>query len=133
MSSTSTLIATGVVFAAGIVAVYFANERTKHFDVLEAVPDDAFLVATADMPKLRRSPLYEAVLGPSGTRALGLGGVEAACGFDPATRVENLVFVIPEGGEQGEFGVAATVLVKPDEIKTCALRSPKKRALAIRS
>jgi hypothetical protein len=117
------LAATGAVIALGLGAVWYANERTKKFDALDAVPDGAFLVATVDMDRLRRSPLYAPLFADGASapgRSLGLASVEQACGFDPVERVRTLAFVVPEEGDSGEFGVVADVKVTPDEIKTCA-------------
>jgi hypothetical protein len=111
--------------------VWYANERTKKFDALDAVPDGAFLVATVDMERVRRSPLYAPLFGDGASapgRSLGLASVEQACGFDPVERVRTLAFVVPEEGDSGEFGVVAEVKVTPDEIKTCAKKIEELRA-----
>jgi hypothetical protein len=91
------------------------------------VPDGAFLVATADIQALRRSPLYATVFGEEGSRTMGLGAVESACGFDPIARVGNAVFVVPEEGDKGEFGIAASLTVTPEEIKACATKLAEAR------
>lgn len=97
-----------------------ADRRTRPAEALDAVPEGSFLVASADFTSLRRSPIYATLFGDDGGRALGLGAVESACGFDPTARVTRAVFVVPEEGDKGEFGVAAMLDVTPDEIKGCA-------------
>src|SRR5690606_7017615 len=95
--------------------------RSTSLDPAGAVPQGAFLVATADAEALRRSPIYEVLLGPGGAKALGIGGLADACGFDPAARVRTLAIAIPEETrERGEFGVAARIEVTADELRACA-------------
>ncbi len=116
--------------AVGATLLYVVSEadrRTRPHEALDAVPQGAFLVATADITSLRRSPIYAALFGDDGGRALGLGAVESACGFDPTARIQKAVFVIPEEGDKGEFGVAATLDVTPDEIKLCAQKLAEAR------
>ena len=99
---------------------------------IDAVPRDAFLVATVDLAELRRSPLYEVLFGKDspaggpkadgrvfGARALGIGPLADACGFDPLSRVERLAVAVPEEGDKGELGVAARVTVSRAELSTC--------------
>lgn len=91
---------------------------------IDAVPRDAFLVATVDVAELRKSPISEAILGrgtqtSNTAKALGMGPLQAACGFDPLTRVERLAISAPEQGEHGDFGVAAIVSVTRDELQKC--------------
>ncbi len=102
---------------------------------LEAVPRDSFLVATVNVAELRQSPLYEVVFGKESlgagdrggrstavldARALGMGKLADACGFDPLARVERLAISVPEEGDNGELGVAARVNVTRDELARCA-------------
>jgi hypothetical protein len=92
-----------------------------------AIPRDAYLVATLRMTALRRSPLYEVLLGndkgtasPLDRKALGIARLADACGFDPLTRVSELALSVPEEGDKGELGVAAHVDVTTDELERCA-------------
>lgn len=107
---------------------------------LDAAPRDSFLVATANLDELRRSPLYEVLLGkdpgaaPPGAappiinpRALGMGKLIDACGFDPLSRVQTLAVAVPEEGDKGELGVAARVDVTGDELSRCASALADKR------
>jgi hypothetical protein len=90
---------------------------------LGAVPKESFLVARVDVPTLRASPLYAAVLGEEGpSKALGLDEITRGCGFDPITRVDELVLAIPEGEAKGTFGLAAKVRIDESELATCAER-----------
>jgi hypothetical protein len=91
-----------------------------------AVPRDAYLVASLRMTELRRSPLYEVVLGKESAvpvldrKALGIARLADACGFDPLARVSELAIAVPEEGDKGELGVAAHVDVTTDELERCA-------------
>lgn len=94
-------------------------------DPESAVPKNAFLVATANLAELRRSPLSQVLLGDNpdtalvDKKALGIGTLQDACGFDPLARVESLAVAVPEDGEKGELGVAAKVTVTRDELEKC--------------
>jgi len=88
-----------------------------------AVPKASFLVAHVDVPTLRASPVYAAVVGEEGPgKSLGLDELSRGCGFDPLTRVDDLVVAVPEGESRGTFGVAAQVRITESELATCAER-----------
>ncbi|MBK8212154.1 MAG: hypothetical protein IPK71_00270 [Myxococcales bacterium] len=88
-----------------------------------ALPKESFLVAKIDVPELRASPLYTAVVGQEGTTAtLGLDELSRGCGFDPLTRVDDMWVTLPEGEQRGTFGLAAHVRVTESELATCAER-----------
>jgi hypothetical protein len=103
------------------------------FEPLDAIPRSAFLAATVDLAELRRSPLYESLLGKEGPgaepvrRALGVGGLAEGCGFDPMARVQRFAVSVPEDGERGEFGVAARVEVTRQELEKCTRALADKR------
>lgn len=112
---------------AGVVAVgFWLGRRKPSAGVLTAVPADAWLVATIDVAALRASPLAQPLLGggDAGGRAgaviLGLGTLTDACGFDPVTRIDQVVLCSPEGGERGDFGVAFAGRFTRDELTQCA-------------
>lgn len=99
-------------------------------DPLTALPRDAFMAMTVDATELRQSPIFDALLagtgptkGPKDTgnlaRALGIGTLADGCGFDPLARVKRLAVAIPEDGERGEFGLAASVDVTSAELERC--------------
>jgi hypothetical protein len=120
----------GVASAAIAYLVFGGAGRAPSSDPAGAVPRDSFLVATIQVDELRRSPVYTSLFGAggSGTRALGIGGLADACGFDPASRVRRLAIAVPEETtERGEFGVAARVEVTADELRTCADALAKER------
>ena len=127
------IVVLGVV---GAVAAFFvfggARTASTAGDPFDAVPRDSFLVATVNLTELRRSPLHDVLFGkeahgrePSadtpvlGPKALGIGKLAEACGFDPLTRVEQLAVAVPEEGDKGELGVAARVTVTRDELSRC--------------
>ncbi len=92
---------------------------------LDAVPRESFLVGHVDVPALRASPVYKAVLGEadgSASKALGLDELAKGCGFDPLDRVSELAVAIPEGESRGTFGLAAHVGITESELATCAER-----------
>ncbi len=102
-------------------------------DPFDAIPKTSFIAATVDFAELRRSPIYEAVVGKDATvadpmrRALGVAALSEACGFDPITRVQKLAVSVPEEGDRGEFGVAAKVEVTREEIEKCTRALAEKR------
>jgi hypothetical protein len=119
----------GVVAAAGAFFVFHGSGGGgTSSDPLDAVPKGSFVAATIDAQDLRRSPVWTALFGDTSasrwnesaaSRALGIGGLAAACGFDPLSRVSRLAIAIPEEGDRGEFGVAAKIDVTRDEIEKC--------------
>lgn len=133
MSKRLRVIALGIVAAvAAVFAIRWATLR-RGADVrpVDAVPRDAFLVASINLAELRRSPVYDVVFGkesPSGqkraevldARALGIAKLEEACGFEPLSRVDELAIGVPEEGDKGELGVAARVRVTSEEMSRCA-------------
>ncbi|HVJ91247.1 MAG TPA: hypothetical protein VM580_15695 [Labilithrix sp.] len=134
------VIALGVVGAVAAFFVFGGFWRGRKFGgPYDAVPRDSFLVATVNLAELRRSPLYDVLFGkdakgagPSekpmlNARALGMGKLADACGFDPLSRVEDLAIAVPEEGDKGEFGVAARVTVTRDELSTCTTRLAEQR------
>jgi hypothetical protein len=129
LSQRARVILIGVV---GTVAAFFVfgggRDRTPP-DPYTAVPRDSFLVLTLNLAELRRSPLYDVLLGKDGPRSghpvldrrsLGIGDLTGACGFDPLARVETLALAVPEEGDKGELGVVTRVSVTRDELTRCA-------------
>lgn len=135
-SSVSQRTRTGLLGVVGAVAAFFvfggASGGGRTTDPLDAVPRDSFLAISIDLAELRQSPLYEVLLGRDGSsgrdpsvpvldaRALGIGKLADACGFDPLGRVERLAIGVPEEGDKGELGVAARVTVSREELGRCA-------------
>jgi len=131
------IIVLGVVGVVGAVGAFFVfgGARTGSSsagDPFDAVPRDSFLVATVNLAELRRSPLHDVLFGKDphgrepnaeapalGAKALGIGNLADACGFDPLTRVEQLAVAVPEEGDKGELGIAARVTVTRDELSRC--------------
>lgn len=114
------LIGVGGTLAA--VLVWGGLHSGKPTEPLDAVPKDAFLVATMNLTELRQSPIYDVILGKDAlplTKGLGMGKLADACGFDPLSRVEKLAVAVPEEGDKGELGVAARVNVNRDELEKC--------------
>lgn len=94
-------------------------------DPESAVPRSSFLVATANLAELRRSPIHAVLFSDRpetallDRKALGLAKLGQACGFDPLARVESLAVAVPEEGEKGDLGVAAKVDVTERELEAC--------------
>ncbi len=109
------------VLAAGSLA-YAALLHGPGTGPFDAVPAGSFLVATIDVARLRASPLYTAVFDKDGplTQTAGLADLALACGFDPLGRIDELAIAIPEGGESGDFGVAASAQLTREELVRCA-------------
>jgi hypothetical protein len=107
--------------------------RSGPSDPFEALPRSSFIAATVDFAELRRSPIYDAVFGKEAPgadpmrRALGVGALAEACGFDPTTRIQRIAVSVPEEGDRGEFGVAARVEVTRDELEKCTRSLAEKR------
>ncbi|CAN5741788.1 hypothetical protein BH11MYX4_BH11MYX4_02540 [soil metagenome] len=123
----------GAVAAFGVFDGLSGLGRTGPSDPYEAIPKASFIAATVDFAELRRSPLFEVAFGKEGSaadpmrRALGVGALAEACGFDPVTRVQKIAVSVPEEGERGEFGVVARVEVTRDELERCTKSLADKR------
>jgi hypothetical protein len=113
-------IATAAAIGIGLMIV---RSSSAGADPLEAVPADAFLVASIDVASLAQSPLGEALVGHGGTRTealLGVDSITEACGFDPLPHLRSIAIAIPEGeGEHGEFGVAASGTLAKAALASC--------------
>jgi len=133
LSPRARVILLALVGVAGGLLVFGAlRKRGGPGDPFDALPRDSFLVATVNVAELRRSPLYEVLFGKDAPapgsrsqtavldpRAIGIGKLADACGFDPLSRVETLALGVPEEGDKGELGVAARVTVTSDELSKC--------------
>lgn len=95
---------------------------------LSAVPAGTQLLVTVDVRRLREAELGRALT--SGGRELpGLGSLDQICGFDPTTRVTQLVFAMPKlGGRDVELGMAAGGGFSARRITDCASRVIRRRS-----
>ena len=95
-------------------------------DPLDAAPRGSFLLASANLRELRRSPLYGLIFSDGSKAltpyALGFDKLSDACGFEPLDRVDRLMVAVPEEGERGELGIAAHILATSNELSACAER-----------
>ena len=105
-----------------------AGSGTSPSDPVRLMPKGSFLVGTLDAAELRKSPLYDALLGKDAMLAplLGAGALQEACGFDPISRVTKMAVGVPEE-ERGEIGFAAKVEVTRDELEKCSKALTAKR------
>jgi hypothetical protein len=125
----------------GGVGLYFGTPKPRPAadNLLSAVPRNAWLIATLDLDALRASPFGAALgigadAGPgtptaSGTAGdvLGVSKLQQLCGFDPLARVHRAVIAAPEGGDKGEFGIAATGEIAKADFVACAQSAIKGR------
>ncbi len=92
--------------------------------VLSAVPHDAWLVAFVDVAALRASPIAKPVLDTGSATAIpGVGSLLERCGFDPVTKLRQLVVTSPEleiDAGDSDFGIAFSGDFGRDELSACA-------------
>lgn len=126
--------AIGAVAALGAFFVFRASgPAASDADPTAAIPKDTFLAATIDLADLRKSPVYSVIFGNDGpSKALGVGKLANACGFDPLSRVGKLAVAVPEEGETGELGVAAQISVSGAEIERCTKGIPGAKGEPVR-
>lgn len=111
------LLASIVIAAAALFVAFGRSPDSTSTSTLDAIPSDAFLVATFDIAALRDSPIA-APLAPL-VASLGATEVETQCGFEPIARVRELSIAIPEGHD-GEFGILARGNISREEMSKCA-------------
>ena len=89
---------------------------------LDAVPNGALLVASADLKALRASALGGPFFndGRDGREIPGLGKVREVCGFDPLDTLREIALSIPAAGDEGDFGLVAAGEVQDDALIACA-------------
>lgn len=128
----------GGLAAFGVFGGFSGIGRSGASDPYEAIPRASFIAATIDFAELRRSPLFDVAVGKDTSpgdpmrRALGVGALQEACGFDPVSRIQKVAIAVPEEGERGEFGVVARVEVTRDELERCTKALAEKRGGAPR-
>lgn len=111
-----------------LIGVTWKGQAGRRGGPLSAVPAGSFLITRVDVPALRASPLFSALVGGGdASQQLGLEELARGCGFDPLSRVKELVVALPEGESRGTFGVAAQVTVSESELGTCAQRIAEAR------
>lgn len=110
------------------VAGYVVGHPRRSVGLLDAVPPGAWLVVTVDVAAVRASPIAQPLLAVgAGTSLPGLGRLSDACGFDPVSRMKQLLVTAPESGERGDFGVAFTGDFTRDELARCAEKAIRAR------
>lgn len=123
----------GGLAAFGVFGGFSGIGRSGTSDPYDAIPKASFIAATVDFAELRRSPLFDVLVGKDGSpsdpmrRALGVSALQEACGFDPVGRIQKVALAVPEEGERGEFGVVARVEVSRDELERCTKSLAEKR------
>jgi hypothetical protein len=122
-----TLAALGAAAALGIGFLIVRGAGGGATNPLAAVPADSFLVVTVDIASLAQSPLGETLVGQlkgeAGARAgtiLGVDSITETCGFDPLPHLRAIAIAVPEGGERGDFGIAASGTLTKDALASCA-------------
>ncbi len=114
------------VLAVALVGAWFGAPPPAPERALDAVPRGSFLVATIDLTRLRASPLA-AELGV----LQEVSDVASRCGFNPLARAKVVAVAVPEE-ENGEFGLAVTHDLSPEEIRGCASRVMAERGASPR-
>jgi len=112
------VLAVGLVGGVG----YFVWAKTKSpaFESsLDALPDGALLVATADIRALRRSSALAPIFSETGDIP-GIGNVRDVCGFDPLERITDVAIGIPAAGVDGDFGLVASGAIDAEAFLACA-------------
>lgn len=112
------------VFSIGAVGLvgYFVWAQTKQATFtssLDALPDGALLVATADVGALRKSNLFAPILNETG-EIPGLGNVKDVCGFDPLEHIADVAMGVPATGADGDFGLVASGKINAESLLSCA-------------
>jgi hypothetical protein len=105
-------------------AVWLARDRLfpqHRLQALDAVPNGALLVATADLDALRASPSGGPFL-KEGREIPGIGKVRDVCGFDPIDSLNQVAIAVPAAGDTGEFGLVASGGVDDDALIACATK-----------
>jgi hypothetical protein len=109
----------GTLLAVG--GIHYANQQTAQTsDLGSAVPAATFLAARIDVDTLRRTGLLATLSDALMPGGAPLQSLEKECGFDPLSRVSDVVFAVPEEDGTGDFGVALSVRAKPDELRACS-------------
>jgi hypothetical protein len=122
-----------ILFFALVVGVAVAgylvgHPRGRSAGIVDAVPRGAWLVVTVDVAAVRSSPIAQPLLSAGvGTSLPGLGSLSDACGFDPLTRMKELLVASPENGDSGDFGLAFTGDFTRDELARCAEKAIRAR------
>jgi len=110
----------GIGLAGGIG--YFVWVKTKlaaFTSPVDAIPDNALLVATADVTILRRVNALAPIFNEAG-EIPGVGKVRDVCGFDPLERVTSVAMGVPATGADGDFGLVASGETDADALLACA-------------
>lgn len=123
-------------YAAAVLALglaggigYFVWVKTKlpaFTSAVDAIPDDALLVATADVNVLRRVTALAPIFAEAG-EIPGLGKVRDVCGFDPLERVTEVAMGVPASGADGDFGLVALGAADADAFLACASKAIEAR------
>jgi hypothetical protein len=112
------LVAATLVAIGGLVT---PAAEPRRIGVLGAIPADAALIATLDLPKLRQAGLV-------GSAELGALAPIAECGFDPARHVERLAVALPAtSGDEAELGIAAFGSIDAAMLSGCVRSAIQRR------
>lgn len=121
------LLLIGGLVGAGIWAV----NRPKEISPLDTVPESSFLVGRLDLDDLRASPVFAAVSSAfsslDSSNFFGYADLNESCGFDPISKMSEIVVAVPESQESGEFGIASRITATREELATCTSNLAKKR------
>jgi len=116
-----------LVVGVAVAGYLVGHPRGRSAGIVDAVPRGAWLVVTIDVAAVRSSPIAQPLIAAGGTSLPGLGPLSDACGFDPLTRMKEVLVTSPETGEPGEFGIAFTGDFTRDELARCADKAIRAR------
>jgi hypothetical protein len=117
-----------LVLGVAVAGYMVGHPRAASAGILDAVPRGAWLVVTVDVAAVRSSPIAQPLLAAgAGTSLPGLGPLSEACGFDPLSRMKELLVTSPENGEHGDFGLAFTGDFTRQELERCAEKAIRAR------
>jgi len=109
----SLALAVAAASVVGLSAWYFHTPRIAVHPI-DAVPADAFVAIEVNVGALRKSGALTALFGDRDEQNL-----TQICGFDPVDRMDDLVFMVPEGST-GAFGVAVQASLSQNQLVGCA-------------
>lgn len=114
------LVVTSIGVAGAIGYFVWAKTKSVPFvSPLDAIPDGAFLAATADVGALRKSSALAPLLSETG-EIPGIGKVREVCGLDPLEHVTQVALGIPATGSDGDFGLVASGAIDAEALLSCA-------------
>lgn len=106
--------------AAGLGVFVWSQTKPRPLESsLDAIPDGAMLLATADVTALRRINALAPIFSETG-EIPGIGKVREVCGVDPLEHVVDVAMGVPATGSDGDFGLVASGAIDAEALLSCA-------------